>query len=238
LAKVEKDLNAEIGVRETSAPTAPAPAEKSSGGERRRIVVITVALLAYAALSQYSASPANSHAKTIGALLSVVPVLLIAVALVWWWSWRLTALLIAALSGVLLYRNWPLIERNYEWADLIQQFAIYGLVTLVFVRSLFANRIPLCALLAQQMYGELTAHENSYMRWATVAWAAFYGLMTAAVLGLFFAASRRDWSFFVNFTAWGLMVLAGFIDHALRRRLLPRHREGGILALIRRSLAG
>jgi hypothetical protein len=33
------------------------------------------------------------------------------------------------------------------------------------------------------------------------------------------------------------MVLAGFLDHALRRMVLPRHREGGILTLIRRALA-
>jgi uncharacterized membrane protein len=204
----------------------------------RRVIVITAILLGYAALSQYSASSANSHARTVGAALSVVPVVLVAVGLLWWWGRRLSALLIAALSGVLLYRNWPLIERNYEWADLAQQCGIYGLVALVFARSLFASRIPLCTQLAHQMYGELTAIETAYMRRATAGWAIFYGLMTLAILGLFFAVSLRQWSLFVNFVAWGLMALAGFVDHALRRRLLPRHREGGILTLIRRSLAG
>jgi uncharacterized membrane protein len=203
-----------------------------------RVIVITVIFLGYAALSQYSASSANSHAKTVGAALSVAPVVLIAVALVWWWNRRLSALLIGALSGALLYRHWPLIERNYEWADLAQQCGIYGLVALVFARTLFASRVPLCTQLAQRMYGELTATESAYMRRATAGWAIFYGLMTAAVLGLFFAVPLRQWSLFVNFVAWGLMVLAGFVDHALRRLLLPRHREGGILTLIRRSLAG
>jgi uncharacterized membrane protein len=88
------------------------------------------------------------------------------------------------------------------------------------------------------MYGELMPIESAYLRRATAAWAVFYGLMTAAVLVLFFALSLRRWSLFVNFIAWGLMVLAGFVDHALRRRLLPRHRQGGILTLIRQSLAG
>ena len=165
-------------------------------------------------------------------------VLLIAVGLLWWWSWRLSALLVAGLSSVLLYRNWPLIERNYEWADLVQQCGIYGLIALVFARSLFVGRIPLCTQLAQQMYGELTSTESAYMRRATVAWTLFYGLMAVTVVVLFFAVSRRDWSLFVNFVAWGLIILAGFVDHALRRRLLPRHREGGIATLIRRSLTG
>jgi len=222
----------------TGVPGALAAADGSSWPQRRRVIVIAISLLGYAALSQYSASSANPHAKTVGAALSIVPVLLIAVGLLWWWSWRLSALLVAGLSSVLLYRNWPLIERNYEWADLVQQCGIYGLIALVFARSLFVGRIPLCTQLAQQMYGELTSTESAYMRRATVAWTLFYGLMAVTVVVLFFAVSRRDWSLFVNFVAWGLMILAGFVDHALRRRLLPRHREGGIATLIRRSLTG
>jgi uncharacterized membrane protein len=238
LVEVDRDLNVRAGVLGAVPPAPLATAEEPSRPRRRRVVVVTAMLLGYAALSQYSASSANSHAKTVGAALSVAPVLLIAVGLLWWWGRPLAALLIAALSSVLLYLNWPLIERNYEWADLAQQCSIYGLVALVFARSLSANRTPLCTLLAQQMYGELTAMESAYMRRATGAWALFYGLMTAAVLGLFFAVSLRQWSLFVNFVARGLMVVAGFVDHAMRRRLLPRHREGGILTLIRRSLAG
>jgi uncharacterized membrane protein len=232
------DTHNELGHIETDPPAPIARAEDSSSPRRRRVIVITAILLGYAALSQYSASSTGSHAKTIGAALSVLPILTIAVILLWWWRWRFSALLTAALSSVLLYRNWPLIERNYEWADLLQQCGICGLVALAFARSLFASRIPLCTQLAQQMYGTLTPIEGAYMRRATGAWAIFYGLVTASVLGLFFAVSRRDWSLFVNFIMWGLMILAGFIDHALRRRLLPRHRAGGITTLIRRSLIG
>ena len=172
----------------------------------RRVVVMTALLLAYAALSQYSASSTHAHARTIGAALSIGPVIAIAAALLWWWRWRLVAVSIAASSGLLLYRHWPLIERNYEWADLVQQCGIYALVASAFARSLFAGRTPLCTQLAQQMYAELTAIECVYMRRATAAWATFYGLMTAAVLGLFFIVPLRQWSLFVNFVAWGLMV--------------------------------
>jgi uncharacterized membrane protein len=225
-------------VREAIPPT-PLAAPKDSFRLRRcRIIGFTILLLGYAALSQYSASSDDSHAKAVGAALSVAPVLSIAVVLLWWTSWRIAALLVAALSGLLLYRNWPLIERNYEWADLAQQCGIYGLVALVFARSLFGSRIPLCTQLAQQMYDEYTTTEGVYLRRATAAWAIFYGLMTVAVLGLFFTVSLPQWSLFVNFVAWGLMVLAALVDLALRRRLLPRHREGGILTLIRRALSG
>ncbi len=223
---------------EATPPAPIAAAQDSSWPQRLRVIAITVLLLGYAALSQYSASSANAHAKTVGAALSVAPVLVMAVVSMWWWSWRLPALLTAAVSSVLLYRNWPRIERNYEWADLVQQCGIYGLVSLAFARSLFASRLPLCTQLAQQMYGALTALEGKYMRRATAGWAIFYGLLSAAVLTLFFTVSRRDWSVFVNFIVWGLMILAAFVDHALRRYLLPRHREGGIMTLLRRSLLG
>jgi uncharacterized membrane protein len=62
--------------------------------------------------------------------------------------------------------------------------------------------------------------------------------LAAAILVLFFAASIRVWSLFVNFGTFALMVVMGFADHAIRRRVLPRHPGGGILAIIRRSLIG
>jgi uncharacterized membrane protein len=238
LGETRTDSNARDEMTEAVQPASHARAQDRSVPQRRRVTVITIVLLGYAALSQYSASSTGVHAKTIGAALSVVPVLAIAVVLLWLWSWRLAATLVAAVSSLLLYRNWPVIERNYEWADLVQQCGVYALVTLAFARSLFAGRIPLCTQLAHQMYGELAAIESTYLLRATAAWALFYAFMTGAVLGLFFAVSLAEWSLFVNFIAWGLMVLAGLLDHALRRRLLPRHREGGILALIRRSIAG
>ncbi len=156
--------------------------------------------------------------------------------MLWLWRWRFAALLIAMLSGVLLYLEWPFIQSHYEWSDLAQQCGIYGLVALFFARSLFGGRVPVCGQLAHQMYGALTPDELVYMRRATVAWGAFYFLLAGAILVLFFVVPLRIWSVFTNFVTWGLMVLAGFVDHVLRRLLLPRHREGGILTLIRRAL--
>jgi uncharacterized membrane protein len=194
------------------------------------------ALLGYAALSQYSATPSHPYAKSVGAALSIAPVLLAGLVLLWLWTWRWTAVVTAALASGLLYRGWPIIERNFEWLDLVEQCGIYGLVVVVFVRSLSANRVPVCTELATQMYGTLTAVEMRYTRRATAAWAAFYALLMLAILGLFFALPRADWYLFVNFAAWGLMLIAGVVDHVIRRRVLPRHEQGGIVSIIRRSL--
>jgi hypothetical protein len=60
---------------EATPPAPIAAAQDSSWPQRLRVIAITVLLLGYAALSQYSASSANAHAKTVGAALSVAPVL-------------------------------------------------------------------------------------------------------------------------------------------------------------------
>jgi len=212
--------------------------QASSWSRRLRWIAATGALLGYAALSQYSASPANPHAQSIGAALAIAPILVAALVLLWLWTWRLTALVLAALASALLYRGWPVLERNFEWLDLAQQCGLFGLIAVIFVRSLFANRVPACTQLAVQMYGTLTAAEIAYTRRATVAWAAFYFLLALAILVLFFSLPQPAWYLFVNFATWGLMLIAGLADHAIRRQVLPRHQEGGILTIIRRALIG
>jgi len=204
----------------------------------RRFLLLALAALVvgYAALSHYSAS--SPDAKGLGAALSVAPVLLIGLILAWRWTRPLAALLIAVSSCALLYRYWPAIERNFEWGDLVQQCGVYGLIAASFARSLFAGRIPICTQLASTMHGTLTPAETAYTRRATVVWVVFYALTAAAILILFFAAPLRIWSLFVNFGVFGLMIVMGVADHALRRRVLPRHPAGGILAIIQRALIG
>lgn len=211
-------------------------APSSSRPQQLVLAAIAALVVGYAALSQYSVSSPNG--KGLGAALSVAPVALIGLILMWRWTRPVTALLTAAALGALLYHYWPVIERNYEWSDLTQQCGIYGLVALSFARSLFAGRVPLCTQLAEKMYGALTPPEIAYTRSATVAWAVFYGLLALAILVLFFGASLRVWSLFVNFATFGLMMVMGVADHAIRRRVLPRHPRSGILALIRRTLIG
>jgi uncharacterized membrane protein len=200
------------------------------------LAAVAVLVIGYAALSHYGAS--SPDARGVGAALSVAPVLLVGLILAWRWTRPLMALLIAVTLCASLYRFWPAIKNHFEWSDLIQQCGAYALVAAGFARSLFAGGVPLCTQLAIKMHGALTPVEIAYTRHATVAWAIFYALLAAAILALFFAVSLPVWSLFVNFATFGLMILMGLADHAIRRRVLPRHPGGGILAVIRRSLTG
>jgi uncharacterized membrane protein len=187
-------------------------------------------------LSHYAYS--DDHAKGLGAALSVGPVILIGAFLTWRWIHPLAALAISALSCLILYRYWPAVEENYQWSDLVQQCGLYGLIALGFGRSLLAGQTPLCTLLAEKLHGVLEPIEISYPRRATLAWTLFYGLMALAILVLFFLVSPSVWSFFVDFVTYGLIIAMAVADHAIRRRLLPRHPAGGILAAVRRAIVG
>jgi uncharacterized membrane protein len=203
---------------------------------RNQLIALLAAILGLAALSHYSES--SPDAKGLGAALSVGPVVLIAVVLAWRWTRPLAALSLAAVIGVVLYRYWPLVEANYQWGDLFQQCGIYALVAASFARSMVGGRVPLCTLLAEKSHGQLDAAEIAYTRRATMAWGTFYLLLAVAILLLFFWASMRVWSVFVNFGTFGLILLMTAADHALRRRLLPRHPGGGLIAILQRTILG
>jgi uncharacterized membrane protein len=212
------------------------PAEGAGGMQRIQLAGILALIIGYAVLSHYSASSPDK--KTLGSALSIGPVLLIGMLLAWRWTRPATAILISVLMCAFLYAYWPVIERNYEWADLAQQCGAYSLIALTFARSLFGGRIAVCTQLAEKLHAGLTPAEITYTRHATVAWLVFYALMAMAILILFFEASLRIWSLFVNFAAFGLIILMGVADHLIRLRVLPRRPGGGILAIIQRAITG
>jgi uncharacterized membrane protein len=199
------------------------------------MTVVLVLTVGYALLSHYSNTVPD--AKGLGAGLSVGPILLIAALLVWRWSHPLLAASIFLLAGALLYHCWPVLKQYYEWADVAQQCAAYGLVSCVFAHSLWGGRVPVCTQMTEKLHGPLTPREIAYTRGATVAWTVFYGLLAAVIGILFLVTSLRVWSLFVNFATFGLIGIVFLADHAIRQRVLPR-RPGGILAAIRQSLSG
>jgi uncharacterized membrane protein len=221
---------------EIAAPATVPDTAATSNAQRLWWTLIAALFLGYAALSHYSAS--TPDARWLGAALSLGPVILVAVALLWRWAHPAVAILVAALLGALMYVYWAAFEQNYEWSDLVQQCGIYALVAASFARSLFGARVPLCTQFAAKMHGELSDAEVSYTRGATWAWAIFYAMLTVATLVLFFAVPLRVWSLFITFGTFALIVIAGIVDHAIRRRRLPRHADGGLIGVIRRSLIG
>jgi uncharacterized membrane protein len=203
---------------------------------RRGLIAVAALLIGYAALSYYSNS--TPDAKGLGVSLSLGPVLLIGLVLVWRWTRPLIATLMIVTVGAVLYRYWSALEGNYEWADLAQQCAAYGLLAFSFGRSLMPGQTPLCTQLADKLHGPLVPEEVIYTRRATAAWTAFYLFIAAAIAILFFAAPLRVWSLFVNFATYGLIALMFIADYSIRHRILPRAPRSGILAALQQFLVG
>ncbi len=197
---------------------------------------IVALLVLYTALSLYGNS--NPQARGLGAALSVGPLVLIGLIVLWrstkFWIAGLATVLIAAL----MVRGWSAFERHYEWSDLAQQVLIYALVAASFALSLRPARTPLCEQLAAKLHGPLEAREIAYLRRATLAWALFYALITLAILVLFFTSTLRVWSLFVNVLVFVAIALACLIDHLIRRRRLPRRAAGGLMRALRQALVG
>lgn len=197
---------------------------------RRKLQLTAAAavIIGYALLSHYAT--ANPNAKNLGAILSIGPVFLIGILLVWRWTSPLIAASIAGLVILLAYRFWPAIQAHFEWADLAQQCAAYALVAAAYGRSLFA-RVP-------NVPGMQSAEEIAYTRRANAVWSIFYLAITLAILGLYFAAPLRIWSLFVNFGVFGLIALMCFALHVARRRALPNGHNAGFGAALRQALIG
>jgi uncharacterized membrane protein len=241
------DLEARSSARVALSKTNPAPLAQARTGAatsgstastptRVQLTVIAAVLIGFAGLSYYSDS--TPDAPNLAAALSLAPVVVIGLALAWRWTRPLITVLIFALTCALLHRYWDFIRSNYQWSNLIQQAGVYGLVALTFARSLAAGQTPLCTQLAEKLHGPATPAEVAYTRRATAAWAAFYLVLSLAIVALFFGTSQRVWSLFVNFVTFGLIALMFFVEHAIRLKVVPRRHRGGTLTALRQFLIG
>jgi uncharacterized membrane protein len=193
-------------------------------------------VMGYAALSYYGGS--KPDAKGFGTALSIGPVVVVALFLVWRWTRPAIAVIFAVLVGTCSYRYWGFFERNFDVANLIEQCGAYALIALSFARTLFAGRVPLVTQLSQEIHGALIPAEIVYTRLATAAWAVFYGLLAAAILILFYLVPQSTWSFIVNVATFAIIFVAVLVDFAIRRAVLPRRPRDGLAAMLKRALIG
>lgn len=201
-----------------------------------RIVILAILAVGYSLLAHLSTLQGGN--ATLGALLAIGPVALVALALAWRSAQRLlgiTAWLLAALT-IALY--WHALKAQFIWVYVIQQVSIYSLLTFSFGRSLAFNRVPLCTRMALRVHGTLAADALRYTRQVTIAWTVFFAVTTATLLLLFWAAPVRVWSAFANFGAAILVMLMFAIENRVRRRALPNMTHVGVIATIRASAVG
>ena len=195
-----------------------------------RIVAIGALLVAYTCLSHYC----NTHGvRGLGAVLALAPAVAFLLTVLRHTVPTYIVVLAAALGALLLYDNWPILEKNFSVVYLLQELGMYGLLAAGFGRSLRAGEVALCTRLADKLHGPLSAAELLYTRRVTLAWTLFFALMGVAIAVLYFVAPRAVWSAFVNFVATPLIVAMFAAEYAVRGHVLPHTERRGIWATMR-----
>ena len=190
--------------------------------------------MAYAVLAHISNSTPGTGA--LGVVLAVGPLLLAAFALGWRSGYRLWSLLGSALAALLVYHYWPALGRHFPWLYLLQQASVYAVLALFFGRSLAPGRVPLCTDWATRLHGPLPPAVARYTRTVTAVWTLFFALIMLTLIGLFLLTDLQLWSAFANFATFPLIVALFIAEYAIRQRVLPGMRHGGILAGVRAFL--
>ncbi|MFO1206780.1 MAG: hypothetical protein U1E63_13825 [Burkholderiales bacterium] len=169
----------------------------------------------------------------LAASLALTPLLLMLTGLAWRVRGATAAAAVAAIAVAAISLTWPALERNAPLLVLIQQIAMWGLLFVMFARTLCAHRVPLCTEWADRLHGPLTPAEQRYTRRVTLAWSLFFAGMGIAGVLLFLSAPLRVWAAFTNL--WALpLVAAMFVgEYAVRHRVLRSTAHASLFAALR-----
>jgi uncharacterized membrane protein len=192
---------------------------------------IAALVIGYSILAHYT--NASAHSSSLGALVAVAPVVLIALILAWRSPRRIVMLGVLALACMALWAGWSALEQNFELVYWLQHVGMQLLLFIMFARTLIAGRQPLCTRFAEAVHAPLTPREEIYARQVTVAWTLFFAAMAFVSTLLFFLGPLSAWSIFANFLTLPLVMLMFVAEYLMRRWLLPDLQHKHILTAVR-----
>lgn len=192
---------------------------------------IAVLVIGYPLLAHYTNE--SAHRGSLGALVAIAPVMLIALVLAWRSTRRLLVLGTVLLLCVALWAGWAALEHHFGVVYWLQHAGMQLVLCVIFGRTLVAGRQPLCTRFAEAVHAPLTPQHEIYTRQVTVVWTLFFAAMVLVSTALFFLAPLAIWSIFANFMTLPLVALMFIAEYLVRRRLLPNMRHTHILDAVR-----
>jgi len=192
---------------------------------------IAALVIGYSLLAHYTNK--SAHNGSLGALVSIAPVALIALMLAWNSPRRFSMLGVLVLLCVALWAGWPALERHFGLVYWLQDVGMLLMLFMTFGRTLVAGRQPLCTRFAEAVHGPLTPQHEIYARQVTVAWTLFFAAMALVSTLLFFLAPLASWSVFANFMTLPLVALMFIAEYCVRRWVLPDMQHTHILDAVR-----
>jgi len=201
-----------------------------AGGMVRGLSIAAL-VTGYTLLAHYTNN--SAHNGSLGALVAIAPLILIALVVAWRTLHRLYIPGVLMLLCVALWAVWPALERHFGLVYWLQHAGIQLMLLMTFGRTLIAGRQPLCTRFAEAVHAPLTPRHEIYTRQVTVAWTLFFAAMVLTSTLLFFLTPLSTWSVFANFLTLPLVVLMFIIEYLVRRWALPEMKHKHILDAVR-----
>ena len=192
---------------------------------------IAALLIAYPLLAHYTNE--SAHDGSLGALVAIAPVVLIALVLAWRSPRRFIMLGVLVLLCIALWTGWSALENHFGLVYWLQHVGMQLILFMTFGRTLIAGQQPLCTRFAHTVHAVVTPQHEIYTRQVTIAWTLFFGAMALASTLLFFLAPLATWSVFANFLTLPLVALMFTGEYWVRRWVLPEMRHMHLLDAVR-----
>jgi uncharacterized membrane protein len=198
------------------------------------LVLLIAPALGYALVAHLLTTAREPGA--LGALASLAPWALLALAVAWRSAHRVLAFAASALLAALAWRYWDALEHNTAWMYYLQHIAMFIALGAAFALTLRSGREALCTRFARAVEGALSPGATAYTRVVTLAWAAFCAAMAAASTLLFFFAPLPAWSVFANLLTLPLVGAMFLAESVVRVRACPELAHHGVLGGVVRSV--
>ena len=169
----------------------------------------------------------------VGALLSLLPLALLGLWAVRRARRREAAAMAVAIFALVLGLAWAVLEGHFARVFFIEHAGANLLLAIVFGRTLFGGREPLCTTFARAVHGVLPPEVVRYSRGVTVAWTIFFAAIFSLSCILYVGEFRAAWSVLANIATPALVGLMFVVEYAIRHRVLPDWERVGVLESIR-----
>jgi uncharacterized membrane protein len=199
---------------------------------RRAVVALVVALsVCFAVLAHFAI--VDGFPRSLGALLSVIPISLFVLWTVRRSRHRAAAVTLLLAAGAALWLGWSALERNFASVFFLEHAGVNLILALTFGRSLAGDREALCTRFARVIHGTLAPDVVIYTRRVTLAWTIFFAAVFTAAVVLYLGHFIAAWSLLVNILNPILIGAMFVVEYAIRLRALPDHERIGIMGGIR-----
>jgi uncharacterized membrane protein len=169
----------------------------------------------------------------VGALLSLIPLAVLALCLARRARRRAPVLLALAVLAAALWLGWGELERGFPNLFFIEHAGAMLVLAIVFGRTLAGQRDSLCTRFARMLHSTLPPEVERYTRRVTGAWTIFFAVLFLLSCALYLGGFLAAWSLLANILTPILIAAMFVVEYAVRHRVLPGWERVGVLGGIR-----